>query len=151
LKKLELGQIIGILANVGVIAGIIFLALQIRQGNELMQSEASIAYVEMRRDGLRNRGQDREHLRSIIKSWNGEELSQLESLSLDFYHWSTFVNWEWEYGQYVDGILEVLDQPPELRWRAVIDYYPGMRTSWEAHKDSLSPEFVQWMEENVVN
>jgi hypothetical protein len=56
LKKIDRAQAIGVLANLGVIAGIVFLALQIRQGNELLQSEASIAYVEMRSGGLLERG-----------------------------------------------------------------------------------------------
>ena len=43
LKKLDLGQSIGILANVGVIAGIVFLGLELRQHNELMEAEASMA------------------------------------------------------------------------------------------------------------
>ena len=36
MKKLELGQTITILANVGVIAGIVFLAIEPRQNNELL-------------------------------------------------------------------------------------------------------------------
>ena len=43
MKKLDLGQSIGILANVGVIAGIVFLGLELRQHNELMEAEASMA------------------------------------------------------------------------------------------------------------
>ena len=40
MKKLDLGQTITILANIGVIAGIVFLGLEIRQNNELMAAEA---------------------------------------------------------------------------------------------------------------
>lgn len=62
----------------------------------------------------------------------------VEALSLDFQYWSIFVKWEWEYEQYRDGTLEVLDQPPDLRWRPVVDYYPLMRESFAKHKDSLT-------------
>jgi hypothetical protein len=151
LKKVDWAQAIGVLANLGVIAGIVFLALQIRQGNELLQSEASIAYVEMRSGGLRERGQDREHLEALQKAWDGEELSNVELLSLDFWYWAMFVNWEWEYGQHEEGTLEIFDQPPELRWRPVVNYYPFLRDSWTKHKGTLSPEFVQYMEEHVLN
>ena len=150
MKKLELGQTISILANIGVIAGIVFLGYELRQNNRLLQSEASIAYVEMRTTGLWDWGVNRETLRSLLKAWDGEELSRIESLSLDFQYWSIFVNWEWEYEQYREGILQVLDQPPELRWRPVVNYYPLMRESWGKHKNSLSPEFVQYMEEFVL-
>ncbi len=36
MKKLDLGQSVGILANIGVIAGIVFLAVELRQNNELV-------------------------------------------------------------------------------------------------------------------
>ena len=36
MKKIDLGQAIGILANVGVIAGIVFLGMELRQNNELV-------------------------------------------------------------------------------------------------------------------
>ena len=36
MKKIDLGQAIGILANVGVTAGIVFLGMELRQNNELV-------------------------------------------------------------------------------------------------------------------
>lgn len=36
MKKIDLGQAIGILANVGVIAGIVSLGMELRQNNELV-------------------------------------------------------------------------------------------------------------------
>jgi hypothetical protein len=151
MKKIDLAQAIGILANVGVVAGIVFLAVEIRQNNELMQSEASIAYVEMRRGGLRSQAQDNEFLGSILKAGAGEALSPLDSLKLDLWYYSIFVNWEWEYEQYQAGTLNVLNQPPELRWRPTVDFYPLMRESWSTRRQQLSAEFVQYMEERVLN
>ena len=52
MKKIDLAQSITVLANLGVNAGIVFLALEVRQGNELLQAEASAAYVDMRTSGL---------------------------------------------------------------------------------------------------
>ncbi len=40
MKKIELGQTVSILANAGIIAGIVFLALELRQNNELIRTEA---------------------------------------------------------------------------------------------------------------
>jgi hypothetical protein len=138
-------------ANVGVLLGIFFLAFELRQNNALLQSEASIAYVEMRSHGLSDTAKDRAYLGTFLKAIEGEELTPVESLSLDFHYWSLFVNWEWEYEQYSKGVLEVLNQPPELRWRPVVNYYPRIRDSWTNHKSTLSPQFVNYMEENVFN
>ena len=46
MKKIDLGRTIGILANLGVIAGIIFLGVELRQNNELMEAEARRARFE---------------------------------------------------------------------------------------------------------
>lgn len=151
MKKIDLGQSIAILANVGVIAGIVFLAVELRQNNELMQSEASIAYVEMRKDGILSQAQNEDFLRAILKVRHGEQLTELELLRLELYYYSIFVNWEWEYEQYLEGVLDVLDQPPELRWRPAVDTFPLMREIWSGRKSQLSSEFVKYMEERVLN
>ena len=39
MKKIDLGQTIGILANIGVVAGTVFLAVELRQNNELLNSQ----------------------------------------------------------------------------------------------------------------
>ena len=46
MKKIDLGQTITILANVGVIVGIVFLAIELRQNNELLGQQARIASNE---------------------------------------------------------------------------------------------------------
>ena len=40
MKKIDLGQTITILANVGVIAGIVFLAFELRQNNTFLAEQA---------------------------------------------------------------------------------------------------------------
>ena len=40
MKKIDLGQTITILANLGVIAGIVFLAVELRQNNALLQAQS---------------------------------------------------------------------------------------------------------------
>ncbi len=48
MKKLELGQTITILANLGVIAGIVFLGVELRQNNELLEVQAEMAMSDVR-------------------------------------------------------------------------------------------------------
>ena len=43
MKSLDLGQTLTILANFGVIAGIVFLAFELRQGNQLLVAQTSYA------------------------------------------------------------------------------------------------------------
>ncbi len=138
-------------ANVGVLIGIFFLAVELRQNNDLLQSQVSISYVGMRTGMLNALWQNDETLKTIVKAKEGKDLSPLELQRLQILYRSAFANWEWEYEQYKKGILEISDQPPELRFRAAVNYYPLMRESWGVHKRVLTPEFVQYMEENVLN
>lgn len=43
MKKIDLGQAISILANIGVIAGIVFLVVEIQQNTAAIRSQSSIA------------------------------------------------------------------------------------------------------------
>ena len=54
MKKLDLGQTVGILANLGVIAGILFLAIELRQNNQLLRVEAigTVLEAQMSRSEL---------------------------------------------------------------------------------------------------
>lgn len=45
MKKIDLGQMITILANVGVIAGIIFLAIELRQNTTASRLEAASTHL----------------------------------------------------------------------------------------------------------
>jgi hypothetical protein len=82
LKKIDLRQTIGILANLGVIAGIVFLVIEIQQNNELMvaatrdaQNQRILNYAEQVYvvPGLAE---------IIAKANNGEPLTEVEALRL---------------------------------------------------------------------
>ena len=45
MNKIDLGQTLAILANVGVIVGIAFLAVELRQNNRLIDEQSAIARV----------------------------------------------------------------------------------------------------------
>jgi hypothetical protein len=47
MKKIDLGHITTILANLGVIAGIAFLAVELRQNNQLIDEQSVIARVNV--------------------------------------------------------------------------------------------------------
>jgi hypothetical protein len=49
-KKIDLGQAINTLANIGVILGIVFLALEINQNNRLLRAQAASSMVDARNE-----------------------------------------------------------------------------------------------------
>jgi hypothetical protein len=50
MKKIDLGQVIQMLANIGVIAGIVFLAMELRQNNQLLIEQAQQGMVQNQRE-----------------------------------------------------------------------------------------------------
>jgi hypothetical protein len=72
MKQIDLGQSITILASLGVIAGIVFLGLELRQNNELMEAEARFNRLSLSREAsniqfIKRRGSfSEEFVRSAI-------------------------------------------------------------------------------------
>ena len=87
----------------------------------------------------------------MAKSKRGDELTDEEILLLDWENHSVMIDWMLVYMQVQDGILDEETIPVEL-WRiAFNEIWPRMSESWIHNKPRYAPEFVQWMEENVVN
>ena len=52
MQRPDLAQAIQILANIGVIAGILFLAIELRQNNEVLNAQARLQRAQTRIDGM---------------------------------------------------------------------------------------------------
>lgn len=138
-------------ANIGVVLGIIFLAIELRQNNELLQSQASIAYVQIRVGSLENQLENTDLFKALYQARQGAKLEPLDRQRLEVYYRQVFAAWDWEYGQYDDDLLYTAGRPPVSRWRSSIEYYPFMRESWPVHKATYSDRFVQYMEQHVLS
>ena len=149
MKKIDLGQTIRILANIGVIAGIVFLGLELQQNNELLRSQirANFQGARVQANQLIT---DSPWLAGIFaKVKAGESLSAEEAIRLQAYHQNVFTIWQLAYEDYTALGLE----PPAERIRAAFrgqTLTPGIAETWEEYKQTVASDFVDWMEENVV-
>ena len=151
MKKLDLGQSISILANVGVIAGILLLAVELQQNNELLGAQARLARVQMRVDGGVEVFSNPELVRVVAKSRDQAALTSEEQLTLSLLANNVFVRWQYVYGEYRQGLIEEVDIPLN-EWRATVETLPFLAATWRNTANiSYRPDFVRWMEENVVN
>ena len=80
MKKLELGQAVSVLANVGVIAGIVFLGIELQQNNELLSEEAQRARAQAFRE---NMGVFSDNAEIWVKDVNGEALTAAEAFRME--------------------------------------------------------------------
>ena len=78
MKKIDLGQTLTILANVGVIAGIAFLAVELRQNNEMMRAQTRGELSRDSVDQIRLNVNDPVFADVLLRGDRGEELSEVE-------------------------------------------------------------------------
>ena len=149
MKRIEPGQVMTFIANVGVLGGILLLVYELRQNNELMEADARLNRVAMSVNAWRSTAEngDLTELREREKS--GEELSDTERRRVDAAVMSIFVIVAWTFAELSEKSLAV-NQVREVQ-RYNFANFPEYRRVWEARKSTFDPTFVQWMDENVVN
>lgn len=156
--KISLGRIVEILANLGVIAGLVFLGLEIQQNNELLETEIISTRQSIRAQDFLLPVEYPELGHALIDSRNGKELTEYQTLILNRVTSTTLFNWQFIHAEFIKGRIDE-DSLPVRAWRRAFrgegtsetDYWPDMTEYWEHNHVAFDPEFVAWMEENVVN
>jgi len=149
---LDLGQIIQIAANVGVIAGIVFLALEIRQNNDLLAAQAREALHASKRD-INLLIASTPALADVVNKANRRELlTGSEELRLEALQRSVLVTMEWQFEEFRRGRLSLKDLKVEA-WRTTFagkGTFGALHNIWEKWKLQTTPEFVRFIEEHVI-
>jgi len=156
--KLSLGRMIEILANLGVIAGLVFLGLEIQQNNELLETEIISTRQAIRAQDFLLPVEYPELGQALIDSRNGEELTEYQTLILNRVISTTLFNWQFIHAEFVKGRIDEDGLPVHVwrrafRGRGTSDnaYWPDMAEFWERNHIAFDPAFVAWMEDNIVN
>jgi hypothetical protein len=149
MKRIEPGQIATLIANIGVILGIFFLAYEIGQNNELMEAEARLNRTVLAIDAWRATSENPELTELREKEKRGEPLNSAEIRQIDAAVMAIFVTIEWAFGELPRDSSEV-NQIREVQ-RYNFANRPEYDRVWQLRKQSFDPEFVQWMEDKVVN
>ena len=148
MKKIDLGQTIAILANVGVIAGIIFLAVETQQTNDLLRLEAMRSQLEMR---LVNSSAivNNSELASILhRKINREPITAEEEFRFTWFVRELFTVMEWQYREFESGGLE-FEVLPIGGWEGWFEI-PGVPEEWEISGRVRDPGFVELVESEVL-
>ncbi len=150
MKKIDLGQTITIFANVGVLAGLLLLAYELQQNNEFLSAQARADREVVRREFFGRYMENPALIRVTVKTRNGEPLDEEEQYLLDLASWATLMDWQYIVREYRIGFLEQ-DVIPMAGWQRVFLDQPGLARFWSENKHVAEPEFIQWMDENIVN
>ena len=140
----KLNRSLTLLANIGVIAGIVFLAVEIRQNTEMIRSQTrdSITGKQIEMFGWLATSAENSRIRT---QGNRLELDP-DSPEAAQYGWmiaGTMRMWENEWYQYQRGLFEPEEFEPRINiWRAVMNN-PGFKRQWESTQgNAFSPEFA---------
>lgn len=149
---ISVGQIVAIGANVGVIAGLVFLAMEIRQNNKLLAAQARYSLRQYRSDIADSLMLP--HVIDATHKWARGETVTPEERSTGLMVAIKIVElWEWQYGEHAAGMLK-RDELPVGAWRLwFFDRGPfpvPVREIYDMRKDVLNPEFVRFFEQNVI-
>jgi hypothetical protein len=156
MNTIELGRTVGLLTNIGVLAGIVWLAYELEQNNSLLEAQASHELLQDRldiRSGVVN-GSD-EVTEFWVRVSTNAPLTIADELRLTSFVEGVLLRWQYEYSQYADGKLTEAG-PPVDAFRATFrgEGFAGIRIFpevWQSFQAQLRPEFVEWMQTNVVN
>ena len=145
MKKFDLGQAITVLANLGVIGGILLLAYELRQNNELMEAEARFNRLAVATENNESIFENAELAELLLKDRNQEELNELERYRLDLLASKIVLTREWTFREIPRSEL------PIERWRRATEGMPSMRIVYERNRGTYDPEFEEWFEKNILN
>ena len=151
MKKLDFAQSVGLLANLGVIAGILFLVIEIRQNNSLLAAQASYAKFNVERERRARIVDNRAGLADIVeRAIAGEELTPTETLRLDAYWRDVLDSWQWQFRESQAGRLQsgIIDFDS---WRSLWEPDFGLQRNYSETVDRRDADFVRFFEENVIN
>ena len=149
MKKIDFGQAMSFLANIGVLIGILLLAYELRQNNDLMEAEARLNRVNMAINAWRFTAEngDLTELREREKA--GEELSGADVRRIDATIMAIFVFLEWTYRELSEESREMTQLREVQRYN--FSKGPEYHRVWNERKVSFDPAFVEWMDRNVVD
>jgi len=142
MKKIDLSEAVHILTNIVVIAGIVFLGIELAQNNELMVAEGQFNRLFVATETATIVAENPALANLLVKATNNEELTQSEQLRLNMYNYRVLMNMQWTFRE-----LPRSDLPIET-WRRNAAQ-PYRRQYWEKREAEFYPEFVRFMKESA--
>ena len=140
---------LGLVANIAVVGGIVFLAVEIRQNNELLRSESRQTLVSNDVTSLTANMGNTDVFEKLAL---GRSLSADDQLRLSFMFALDLRNREFEYFQYKNGLL---DEETWLAYRNVIlinHSTPLGRRWWDVvGRGIVDPAFAALVDELLVD
>ena len=152
MSELSFSEIVTLGANVGVLAGLIFLVWEIRQNNKLLEAQARYSLRQYRADIADTLMLP--HVLEATHKWGrGEEVTSEENSTALMVALKIIELWEWQYGEYAAGMLKKQELPIGawgLWFHGKGPFPVPVRDIYDLRKSVLNKDFVSFFEEHVV-
>ena len=139
---------LALLANFGVLAGVVFLAFELRQNNELLIQESRYNMVQNQKDWSQFLTSDEEIFKLIVVD-SEVELTDAEKARRYSILLGNLQTWQWEWEQSRSGLLGTTDVPVEAFRVLWVNF--EIEENWPQLKPTFKPEFVRFIENEVAN
>jgi len=116
----KLNKWLTLTANLAVVAGIVFLALELRQNNELLKAEIRTIRHNVRAADYLLPVEHEQYANALIKKRHGDSLTEYERLILNRTIAATLYNYQYVFTEYRLGRIEENSLPLD-DWRAGLD------------------------------
>jgi hypothetical protein len=148
MKKIDLGQTIQILANVGVIAGIVFLAVELDQNSDQMTAQTRNNVAQSVIDNI-EMGMDPRLVAATLKLQRGEPLTAEEGFLMDQLANATLRLWENTFYQYRVGLFDEEEIEADMAvWRELMQE-DAFADHWRNRRLTYSRQFRDVIDELI--
>jgi hypothetical protein len=136
-----------LIANVGVIAGIFFLAIEIRQNSDAIRAQTRAQLADGVTELFSVNMNDQGYASVLMKGNNLEELSPVEKYQY-FRHRSAWIHyWNNVSYQYQMGLYDESEFALQISTiRRDMETYPGLKLHWCENKYTASPGLIEAIE-----
>ena len=148
MKKINIGQTVGVLANLGVIAGIVILAIEVRQNNDLMAANARFNRLSLSVEAYNLQSANGELAEILVKAINNRELTEVEDFRASSAAMRFLINMEWFFREMP------LDSPERNYTEQQLIL--GLTTNshnlkvFKRYKNQFDTNFAMWIEKNII-
>ena len=156
MKRLDLGQTINTLANIGVIAGIVFLAVEVDQFQDQMEAQSNFNYYSALSNSLVQVATSPFLSEVFAKIYADDELSPAEEVAADNFIESIFQTWEYAWREYEAGRFDA----SRTTLRTIVSDFNELRDGpfasrfrehWDRGKGLREPRLVDFLEQGIID
>lgn len=133
---------VNVAASIGVILGIIFLALEISQNTEMMRSQARDSITDKQMMFSEWVTTEPEMAAAIVAADQGlDKLDPQHFVMYSYFMAGVWREWENSYYQYEQGLFDTAEfEPRMVRWQSQMQSMAA-RTLWKSNREWYAPGF----------